>query len=194
MRHLLSGYNRGMRTTASILLALFCLPAIGGELDVMVARSINSIRASHGLVRLDPSPHLQKAAESQSLWMASVGRMDHLREPAKSFDEFLSCDYHPSNRAVKAGYFRFDQLFRVDRNPTGATVVPLPAANDQVGEIIARGVGGDEAYNYKTVVAGWMNSPGHRKEILKTPYREFGVHVCSPRRGETYWCVVFGYK
>lgn len=117
-----------------------------------------------------------------------------MRDPARSFEEFLSCDHHPSNRVIKSGCFRFDELFRVDRNPTGATVIPLPAANEQVGEIIARGVGGEDAYNYRTVVTGWMNSPGHRKEILKPPYREMGVHVCSPRFGETYWCVVFGYK
>lgn len=160
----------------------------------MVAKSINSIRESHGMRRLEANAHLQRAAESQALWMSGVGRMDHMREPARSFEEFLSCDHHPSNRVVKAGYFRFEELFRIDRNPNGATVVPLPAANEQVGEIIARGVGGDDAYNYRTVVTGWMNSPGHRKEILKAPYREMGVHVCSPRHGETYWCVVFGYK
>lgn len=178
-----------------ILLALAFAPsARGSDLEVLVFRSINSVRSSHGLRSLSPNPALAEAARSQSLWMASVGRMEHVREPARSFDEFLTCDHHPSNRVVKSGYFRFEELFRVERNPNGATVFPLPAANENVGEIIARGAGGPGAYDYRTVVRGWMNSPGHRKEILKAPYSEMGVSVVSPRNGETYWCVVFGYK
>lgn len=120
--------------------------------------------------------------------------MEHLREPARSFDEFLHCDHHPANRVVKSGYYRFDELFRVDRNPTGANVVPLPAANDNVGEIIAHGTGGPGAYDVNTVLVGWMNSPGHREEILQANYRDAGVAVCSPTPNVTYWCVVFGCK
>ena len=168
--------------------------ASASDLEASVFRSINSVRASHGLQTLSGNPALAEAARSQSVWMANVGRMEHLRPPARSFDEFLTCDYHPSNRVVKSGYFKFEELFRVDRNPTGAVVVPLPAANDKVGEIIAKGAGGPGAYDYGTVVRGWMNSPGHRREILKGHYREMGVSVVSPRSGETYWCVVFGCK
>lgn len=183
-----------MRNLLSVVLFLFGPCAFGSDLNLMVAKSINSIRSSHGLAVLKANPNLTRAAESQALWMANVGRMDHMREPAKSFDEFLVCEHHPSNRVVKAGYFRFEELFRIERNPRGATVFPLEAANEKVGEIIARGAGGPGAYDYRTVVKGWMNSPGHRREILKEPYREMGVHVCSPRHGETYWCVVFGYR
>ena len=183
-----------MRTITLLALLLVAPASRGADLEALVFRSINSVRASHGLQALSGNPALAEAARSQSVWMASVGRMDHIRPEARSFDEFLTCEYHPSNRVVKSGYFRFEELFRVDRNPTGATVVPLPAANDKVGEIIARGAGGQGAYDYRTVVRGWMNSPGHRREILKGQYREMGVSVVSPRGGETYWCVVFGYK
>jgi hypothetical protein len=120
--------------------------------------------------------------------------MDHLREPAGSFKEFVGGDFHPSNRVVKSGYFAFEELYRVEINQGGAVVHPLPAANENVGEIIAKGWGGDGAYDHNRVVVGWMNSPGHRREILKAPYREMGVAVCSPRHGETYWCVVFAYR
>ena len=183
-----------MRALILLLASFFAATAHGADLETLVFRSINSVRASHGLSALSGNPQLAVAARSQSLWMASVGRMEHMRPAARSFDEFLSCEYHPSNRVVKSGYFKFEELFRIERNPTGATVFPLPAANEKVGEIIARGVGGPGAYDHRTVVRGWMNSPGHRKEILKAPYREMGVSVVSPRNGETYWCVVFGYK
>lgn len=183
-----------MKTFLAFVFALATLSAEASELDAMVANSINLIRKSNGLRILTTNARLQSAARSQAVWMARVGRMDHLREPARSFEEFLSGEYHPSNRVVKAGYFDFDELFRTDRTPNGVIFVPLPAANDNVGEIIARGAGGPGAYNHKTVVEGWMKSPGHRKEILKESYREFGVDVCSPRPGETYWCVVFAFK
>ncbi len=183
-----------MRTFALLIASLFAHLSHGADLEALVFRSINSVRSSHGLSALSENPLLASAARSQSLWMASVGRMEHMRPPARSFDEFLSCEYHPSNRVVKSGYFRFEELFRIERNPTGATVFPLPAANEKVGEIIARGAGGPGAYDYRTVVRGWMNSPGHRREILKAPYREMGVSVVSPRNGETYWCVVFAFK
>lgn len=117
-----------------------------------------------------------------------------MREPPRSFDEFLRCDHHPANRVVNSGYFKFEELFRVDRNPTGVNVVPLPAANDQVGEIIAHGRGGPGAYNVNTVLVGWMNSPEHRQEILQENFREVGVAVCSPGPGVTYWCVVFACR
>jgi uncharacterized protein YkwD len=183
-----------MRTTISLLVVFFASLAHGADLEALVFRSINSVRASHGLSALSGNAELAAAARSQSLWMARVGRMEHMRPAARSFDEFLSCEYHPSNRVVKSGYFRFEELFRIDRSPTGATVSPLPAANEKLGEIIARGAGGPGAYDHRTVVKGWMNSPGHRKEILKAPYREMGVSVVSPRNGETYWCVVFAYR
>lgn len=191
-----SGYNVGMKRVflASLAVFLFGLDTQAQDLPSLVARSINTVRQKHGLTPLKTNPSLQRAAASQAIWMAQVGRMDHLREPARSFDEFLSCEYHPSNRVVKSGYFSFDELFRVDKNPNGANVVPLPAANEKVGEIVARGQGGPGAYDCNTVIRGWMNSPGHREQILKAPYREFGVHVCSPRSGETYWCVVFAYR
>lgn len=183
-----------MRTFLTLVFALAALAAEASDLDSMVAKSINSIRVSNGLKTLRINPRLQAAARSQAVWMARVGRMDHLREPAGSFEEFVSGEYHPSNRVVKAGYFSFDDLFRTDRTPNGVVFVPLPAANEDVGEIIAKGVGGPDAYNHKRVVEGWMRSPGHRKEILKGRYSEFGVSVCSPRPGETYWCVVFAFK
>jgi uncharacterized protein YkwD len=44
----------------------------------------------------------------------------------------------------------------------------------------------------KTIVTGWMNSPGHRKSILTKHYKEMGIGVaCTPDGKDTFWCVVF---
>lgn len=168
--------------------------SFAGNLEDMVAEAINNTRRTHRLVVLKRNPRLEAAAESQSEWMASVGRMDHMRPRPNSFQEFVECEHHPSNRVIKSGYFKFEELFRVEKRHNGPVVFPLPAANQNVGEIIARGVGGQGAYNHKVVVEGWMNSPGHRTEILTDHYREMGVSVKSPRFGETYWCVVFANR
>ena len=184
-----------MRTTElALFVALIPCFCPAADLESRVFSGINAVRRSHGLPRLNSEPRLENAARSQCLWMASVGRMDHLREPAASFEEFVTGEYHPSNRVVKSGYFAFKELFRVEMNKEGASVHPLPAANEKVGEIIAKGWGGQGAYDHNRVVVGWMNSPGHRAEILNCEYREMGVAVCSPRDGETYWCVVFACR
>ena len=177
-----------------LLLFLFPLPCSAADLSDKGASGINSIRIRHGLHLLKKDDRLEEAARSQCLWMASVGRMEHLRDYPKSYEDFLVCEYHPANRVVKSGYFSFEELFRVDMGSHGASVVPLPAANEKVGEIVAHGAGGSLAYDAKTCLNGWMNSPGHRIEILKESHREFGVSVCSPRPNVTYWCVVFACR
>ena len=70
----------------------------------------------------------------------------------------------------------------MERTETGAVVHAKPGADDHVGEIIAAGWGaGHPATNTGQIVTGWMNSPGHLKEILTGHYREIGIGVaCTP--------------
>jgi uncharacterized protein YkwD len=51
------------------------------------------------------------------------------------------------------------------------------------------------AWNDRTpqsVVSGWMNSPGHRANILNAQLTEIGATMARNRRGEPYWIQVFG--
>lgn len=178
----------------AVLLATSAVPSFGDERSADVLRRINAIRRSNGLPQVKENAMLVSAARSQSDWMASVGRMDHLREPSKSFDEFRKGCYHPSNRVIQSGYFLFEDLYAIEKGHSGVIVHPLPAANEKLGEIIAKGWGGYDAGDVSKIVAGWMNSPGHRSEILKGEYREAGVGITSPRPDEFYWCVVFAYR
>ncbi|HYE83351.1 MAG TPA: SafA/ExsA family spore coat assembly protein [Clostridia bacterium] len=43
----------------------------------------------------------------------------------------------------------------------------------------------------KEVVAAWMNSPGHRGNILSTAYTEIGVGVAKSKSGSYYWTQMF---
>lgn len=50
------------------------------------------------------------------------------------------------------------------------------------------------AYGQRTpqeVVQGWMNSPGHRANILSPSYSEIGVGLASNRNGRKYWTQMF---
>lgn len=41
-------------------------------------------------------------------------------------------------------------------------------------------------------MTGWLNSEGHRKNILNSDYTQIGVALVRSRKGVNYWCVVFG--
>lgn len=56
-------------------------------------------------------------------------------------------------------------------------------------------VGENIAWNQKSpkdVVKAWMNSEGHRENILNADYTEIGVAVAKNKKGEPYWVQVFG--
>ena len=125
--------------------------------------------------------------------MSAVGRMDHMREPAKSFDEFRACNHHPVNRVINSGYYNFDDLFETFKDSKGVSVRPR-RETQLVDEIVAWGRAGKDAYRTDIIVAGWMRSPGHRKAILNPAFRDMGVGITSPVNGEVYWCVVFGKR
>lgn len=55
-----------------------------------------------------------------------------------------------------------------------------------VGENIAMGQN-----NSQQAVTDWMNSPGHRANILHTGYRRIGVAAYVSANGRIYWCQQF---
>lgn len=60
-------------------------------------------------------------------------------------------------------------------------------------------LGENIACNYPTsaaVVQGWMDSPGHRANILDPKFQEMGIAVyCNPQlEYNTYWVQIFGTK
>jgi len=56
-------------------------------------------------------------------------------------------------------------------------------------------LGENIAYGYPnpgSVMNGWMNSSGHRANILGGSYTEFGVGIAYTSSGTPYYCQVFG--
>jgi uncharacterized protein YkwD len=46
--------------------------------------------------------------------------------------------------------------------------------------------------NAETVVEGWMNSSGHRRNILDRDVVETGIGIARSSAGALYYCQVFG--
>jgi len=182
-----------------LLLAAGCMmvmamPAVAQDVQFVrdVAQRLNAQRMQHGLKALEYNKTLEKAAQAHAEWMARNQRMEHMQDAPRSLDEHRTCNQHPANRAINAGYFRWDDLFTVETRPDGAVVHPKPAANEMVNEIIAKAAdAGHPATQPATIVPGWMNSPGHRKTILTPSFREFGIGTACIGN-DTYWAVVFG--
>ncbi|MFC8871755.1 CAP domain-containing protein [Streptomyces sp. NPDC057148] len=61
------------------------------------------------------------------------------------------------------------------------------AARRTVGENIACG-----QRSPADVVEGWMNSPGHRANILKADFTHIGIGLAGGGRAGTYWTQLFG--
>jgi len=173
------------------------LPALAQEAGFVrdVFDRINAQRVRNGLAPCTYNKKLEKAAQFHAEWMARNQKMEHLQEEAKSLEAHKTCTHHPVNRAIRAGYREWGDVFFIENRPNGPVVHTKPDANDHVGEIIAAGwKAGHPATQTETVVNGWMKSPGHRKEVLTADYEEMGIGVaCTPDdQYDTFWCVVFG--
>lgn len=161
---------------------------------------INHNRKLHNLNELTWNQKLANAAQLHSNWMAKVGKMEHLQGPypPKSFQELKICNNHPVNRIIKSGYYDFDSIFIVKYVSNSVNVTQIPNVDDVWGEIIAHGrSNGDKFYPYRAdiCVRGWMNSPGHRAQILKPSFREMGIAISKGKNGsEAFWCVNFGSR
>ena len=48
------------------------------------------------------------------------------------------------------------------------------------------------AISLDEVMGGWMNSPGHRTNIMNSNYTQTGVGIARASNGDLYYCQVFG--
>lgn len=175
---------------------LLAQPAVAQDAPFVrdVFNRINGQREQDHLSTLTYNNTLEKAAQAHAEWMARQRKMEHLQPPPASFDEHRTCNHHPVNRAINAGYIEWGDVFTAVPGENGMGVVTKPDANEHIGEIIAAAWGGGHPASHTgKIVDGWMKSPGHRKEILTGHYEEMGIGVaCTPDGKDTFWCVMFG--
>ena len=86
------------------------------------------------------------------------------------------------------------QYQRMDHTISGAQYPTLQSRLDAVGYRYMSAAE-NVAWNSQTaqsVVTGWMNSPGHRANILNGGLTQIGVAMARSVKGEPYWIQVFG--
>ena len=95
-----------------------------------------------------------------------------------------------SNRSADPGSAMQHTLYGVN--------APTPASRlDYAGYDDWRTYGENIAFGYATAVAvmqAWMNSPGHRANILNPDFTEIGVGVASNAAGFLFWTQEFGTR
>lgn len=69
--------------------------------------------------------------------------------------------------------------------PNGKSGLTLIKGNVHKGENIAKG-----QKNCKDVSVAWYNSTGHRRNMLRKPFKKVGI-ACYEYNGVTYWAQVF---
>ena len=95
----------------------------------------------------------------------------------------IAADQHSTDMAVN-GCFQHDSC---DGTNTFDRILTHYPASSAMGEIIAAGF-----KDAASVVDAWMNSPGHRAQILGASFQGMGVGLVRGGSFGTYWTVDFG--
>ena len=102
-----------------------------------------------------------------------------------------------SPRLMEAARLHAQQMAqhqRMEHTISGAQYPTLQSRLDAVGYQY-RAAAENVAWNNPTAqgtVAGWMNSSGHRANILNRELTEIGAAMARSAKGEPYWIQVFG--
>ena len=128
------------RSLAGVLLVFVAgaTHAVAADPLQEVARRINAKQQQHKLSKLKYNDKLAKAAESQADWMASVGKMEHLRgQVATSFEKWKQ--QSPSRESDHPRWLLgLAGTLSLEVKDGQQVLVAKPGANDHVGEICSR--------------------------------------------------------
>jgi uncharacterized protein YkwD len=156
----------------------FCLTTVVCILGVYSA-SLHSEAA-----RTRPATAASVAAEIVSLTNAE--RSDRGRTPLRT-----------NQRLMRAAQIHAEQMARAGRMAHDLPNATYPHAEDRLAAaqyrwgMFAENVAQGQS-NAAQVVRNWMNSAGHRKNILNPAYTELGTGYAVDRAGRPYFVQVFG--
>jgi len=124
-----------------------------------------------------------KALEAEVIRLVNIERANRGLQTLKTNWELSRVARYKSQDMANKGYFSHT-------SPTYGS--PFRMMEDfgikfsAAGENIAYG-----QTTPKEVVNGWMNSPGHRANILSATYNEIGVGLATDKNGRKYWTQMF---
>ncbi|HSQ58384.1 MAG TPA: CAP domain-containing protein [Gemmata sp.] len=138
-------------------------------IELQIIQLVNSYRASNGLPALAVNARLNVAAQLHSVDMARIGS---IYGPNIGMQHTLYGTTRPevTDRLAAAGYDNWTTSYAW-------------------GENIAYGY-----TSAASVMTAWMNSPGHRANILNSTFTEIGVSVWAGTDGTLYFTQDFGHR
>lgn len=124
-----------------------------------------------------------KALENEVIRLTNAQRAKHGLQPLQANWELSRVARYKSQDMVNKNYFShnsptYGSPFRMMEN--------FGLRFSAAGENIAMG-----QQSAQQVVNAWMNSPGHRSNILSSTYNQIGVGLAKDRNGRFYWTQMF---
>jgi uncharacterized protein YkwD len=148
-----------------------CLDIERDTVEEHVHERVNAARKSHGLNALTNDPELVGIARGHSEDMAKRGFFAHATPEGETFED----------RYATAGYDC--------RVPTGDARYLGGAENiakTHAGIPLETGEHHESAWDIaKGVVGGWLDSPGHRENLLNDPWRREGIGIYLQEEGQS---------
>lgn len=124
-----------------------------------------------------------KAIENQVIKLVNAERSKNGLQPLKTNWELSRCARYKSQDMANKGYFSHT-------SPTYGSPFKMMESFglrfSAAGENIAKG-----QKTPQDVMNSWMNSPGHRSNILSSTYNEIGVGLAKNKSGMYYWTQMF---
>jgi uncharacterized protein YkwD len=102
-----------------------------------------------------------------------------------------------NTKLVEAARIHASDMARLDQMAHTLPGAALPTLEDRANYVGYNYsiLGENIAYGYSdtgSVMNAWMNSPGHRANILSAGYQEIGIGIAYDASGVPYYCQVFG--
>lgn len=163
-----------------VLLVLACLVALPaaaeGAKSPARARKAQAAACSSASARISVSDETISTAASATLCLLNRERTTRGLKPLKIDRDLTKAAVAHSQDMVRRGYFEhespngrspFDRILSTRYVPRGATWT--------LGENI--GWGTESLAQPLALVKAWMNSPGHRRNVLDPRFREIGIGI-----------------
>lgn len=128
-----------------------------------------------------PSQATVKQLRAATVCLVNVERRKHGRRALRANSGLALAGQRHARDMVRKRYFAHDSLGGRDFKARIARAGYLRGGSAVLGENLAWGSHGRATP--RSIVRGWMNSPGHRANVLQPRFREIGIGIvrASPR-------------
>ena len=163
----------------------------------LVSAAACALLAACGMPMIEPAAHSASAPSARvtTAYRGTEARIFDLINAERSHEGLRPLVFN--ERLDRMAKIQADNMARFQKMAHTLPDASLPTLNDRVHYVgypygrIAENVALGYP-NAETVVEGWMNSSGHRRNILDRDVVETGIAIARSSAGGLYYCQVFG--